>query len=110
MANVRIFTDSISDIPKEWVEKYDIGIIPLYIVFQQKSYLDRIEITPQEMYNMVELYGLPKTAAPPPADFMKAFSPVIENGEDILCISMSSHLSSTYQNACSAAREFPRAE
>ncbi|RAI98315.1 DegV family protein with EDD domain [Paenibacillus pabuli] len=108
MANVRIFTDSISDIPKEWVEKYDIGIIPLYIVFQQDSYLDRIEITPQEMYNMVVLYEeLPKTAAPPPADFMKAFSPVIENGEDILCISMSSHLSSTYQNACSAAREFP---
>lgn len=59
MANVRIFTDSISDIPKEWEEKYDIGIIPLYIVFQQDSYLDRIEITPQEMYNMVELYEEP---------------------------------------------------
>lgn len=50
---------------------------------------------------------MPKTAAPSPADFVQTFGPVIENGEDVLFISMSSQLSSTYQNALIAAREFP---
>lgn len=108
MAKVRIFADSISDIPQEWMTKYNIGIIPLYIVFEGQSYLDRIEMDTHEMYRRVEESGkLPKTSAPSPADFVQTFIPVIENGEDVLFISMSSQLSSTYQNALIASREFP---
>ncbi|MBU5351927.1 DegV family protein [Paenibacillus barcinonensis] len=108
MSKVRIFVDSISDVPEEWINKYNIGIIPLYIVFQEDSYLDRIEINVHDMYNKVAMKGqLPQTSTPPPADFFKAFRPIIENGEDVLYISMSSHLSSTYQNAVTASREFP---
>ncbi|APO46118.1 fatty acid-binding protein DegV [Paenibacillus xylanexedens] len=108
MSKVRIFADSISDVPQDWIDQYNIEIVPLYIVFQEKSYVDRLEINAKDMYNLVEIYDqLPKTAAPPPADFIQAFRPVIESGEDILFISMSSHLSSTYQNALAAAREFP---
>ncbi|KAA8746156.1 DegV family protein [Paenibacillus sp. UASWS1643] len=108
MSKVRIFADSTSDVPQDWIDKYNIGIVPLYIVFQDKSYLDQKEINIQDMYNLVEIYGhLPKTAAPPPADFIQVFRPVIEDGEDVLYISMSSQLSSTYQNALAAAREFP---
>ncbi|SEA60583.1 DegV family protein [Paenibacillus sp. 276b] len=108
MSKVRIFADSISDVPQDWIDKYNIGIVPLYIVFQEKSYVDRKEINAKEMYNLVEIYGhLPKTSAPSPADFIQAFRPAIEDGEDILYISMSSHLSSTYQNSLTAAREFP---
>ncbi|WP_338540647.1 DegV family protein [Paenibacillus tundrae] len=108
MAKVRIFADSISDIPQEWIMKYNIGIVPLYIVFENQSFLDRIEIDTHEMYKRVAESGkLPKTAAPSPADFNRIFSPAIENGEDVLFISMSSELSSTYQNSIIAAREFP---
>ncbi|WP_340013143.1 DegV family protein [Paenibacillus sp. FSL K6-1318] len=108
MTKVRIFADSISDIPQEWMTKYHIGIVPLYIVFEGQSYLDRIEMDTHEMYRRVKESGkLPKTAAPSPADFVQTFGPVIENGEDVLFISMSSQLSSTYQNALIAAREFP---
>ncbi|KAA8745402.1 DegV family protein [Paenibacillus sp. UASWS1643] len=68
----------------------------------------RIEINTHEMYRRVEELGkLPKTAAPSPADFVQSFGLVIENSKDVLFISMSSQVSSTYQNALIAARKFP---
>lgn len=50
---------------------------------------------------------MPKTTAPSPKDFMSAFGPYIDQGMDIVYISLSSKLSSTYQNALIAAAEFP---
>lgn len=108
MSIVKIFSDSTSDLPQGWKETYDIGIVPLYVVFQDGTYKDGVDITPEEVYRQVAANGaLPKTAAPSPADFMAAFSPVISSGGDIVYISLSSSLSSTYQNALLAAAEFP---
>ncbi|MEN1990534.1 DegV family protein [Paenibacillus hubeiensis] len=108
MAKVQLFTDSISDIPQEWIDTYNIGIIPLYIVFGSMSYRDRVDIDTHQMYKRVEEEGrLPKTAAPSPLDFMNQFAAAIANGDDVLYISMSSKLSSTYQNATLAAKEYP---
>ncbi|ULO05971.1 DegV family protein [Paenibacillus sp. 19GGS1-52] len=108
MSNVKIFSDSTSDLPQGWKETYDIGIVPLYVIFAEETYKDGVDITPEEIYHRVAVSGsLPKTAAPSPADFMAAFKPVIESGDDIVYISLSSALSSTYQNALLAAREYP---
>ncbi|NUU63797.1 DegV family protein [Paenibacillus agri] len=108
MSTVKIFSDSTSDLPQGWKEKYDVGIVPLYVVFDDGTYKDGVDITPEEVYRKVAAKGsLPKTAAPSPADFMAAFAPVIESGNDIVYISLSSALSSTYQNALLAAGEFP---
>ncbi|MFF2018602.1 DegV family protein [Paenibacillus sp. NPDC058177] len=108
MSTVKIFSDSTSDLPQGWKEKYDVGIVPLYVVFDEGTYKDGVDITPEEVYRKVAAKGsLPKTAAPSPADFMAAFAPVIESGNDIVYISLSSALSSTYQNALLAAGEFP---
>ncbi|OKP87649.1 fatty acid-binding protein DegV [Paenibacillus helianthi] len=108
MSIVKIFSDSTSDLPQSWKEKYDIGIVPLYVVFDDATYKDGVDITPEEVYEQVAARGaLPKTAAPSPADFMTAFEPVIRDGDNIVYISLSSALSSTYQNALLAAGEFP---
>ncbi|MCJ8013417.1 DegV family protein [Paenibacillus sp. KQZ6P-2] len=110
MPNLKIFTDSTSDLPKEWVDQYDIGIIPLYVVFGDEQLRDGVDITPAELYERVARNGsLPKTAAPSPADFMAAFEPYAMQGHSILYISLSSELSATYQNALIAAAEFPDA-
>ncbi|GJM72494.1 hypothetical protein HMSSN036_47100 [Paenibacillus macerans] len=98
MANVKIFADSTSDLPAEWIPRYDIGIIPLYVVFGGETFQDGVDITPVDIYRRVEAAGsLPKTTAPSPKDFMDAFGPHIERGQDIVYISLSSQLSSTYQ-------------
>lgn len=109
MPQVKIFADSTSDLPADWIVKYDIGIIPLYVVFEDATYRDGIDITPEGLYRKVDAGGvLPKTTAPSPADFIDIFRPYIERGETIVYISLSSKLSATYQNALIAAEEFPR--
>ncbi|MFP4978792.1 DegV family protein [Paenibacillus sp. CN-4] len=108
MSKVKIFSDSTSDLPQSWKETYDIGIVPLYVVFGDGTFRDGVDITPEEVYRRVAASGsLPKTAAPSPADFMAAFGPSIEAGHDIVYVGLSSALSSTYQNALIAAGEFP---
>ncbi|KAA8999659.1 DegV family protein [Paenibacillus spiritus] len=108
MPTVKIFTDSTSDLPGYWQDRYDIGVIPLYVVFGNDTRRDGIEITPDDVYRQVAAEGaLPKTAAPSPADFIRAFAPAVEQGRDVVYLSLSSSLSSTYQNALIAAGEFP---
>lgn len=108
MSKIKIFADSTSDLPSAWISEYEIGIVPLYVVFDDKTYRDGLDITPNDVYRKVEATGsLPKTTAPSPKDFMDAFAPHIERGEEIVYISLSSKLSSTYQNALIAAAEFP---
>lgn len=108
MSNVKIFADSTSDLPQGWKDTYDIGVIPLYVIFEDQTYRDGLDITSEDVYSRVAASGtLPKTAAPSPADFMAAFTPAVEAGHDIVYISLSSSLSSTYQNALLAAGEYP---
>lgn len=108
MPNVKIFSDSTSDLPGEWIQRHDISLVPLYVVFGSETFRDGLDITPRDIYQRVEKEGtLPKTTAPSPGDFVSAFGPYIERGQDIVYISLSSKLSSTYQNAKIAADEFP---
>ncbi|OZB96445.1 DegV family protein [Paenibacillus sp. XY044] len=108
MSHVKIFADSTCDLPADWVKARDIGIIPLYVTFGDQNYRDGVDLTTPELYAKVEQTGsLPKTAAPSPSDFIAAFTPFVEEGRDIVYISLSSELSSTYQNALIAGEEFP---
>lgn len=108
MSQVKIFADSTCDLPPNWIKAHDIGIIPLYVTFGDQNYRDGVDLTTPELYAKVEQTGsLPKTAAPSPSDFIAAFTPFVEEGRDIVYISLSSELSSTYQNALIAGEEFP---
>lgn len=105
MASIKIFSDSTCDLPKSLIEQYDIGIVPLYVTFGDTAYKDGVDINPAKLYELVEQGGvLPKTAAPSPGDFIHKFNPVVAEGHDIIYIGLSSHLSSTIQNATIAAQ------
>lgn len=109
--NIKIFADSTSDLNKDLLEKNHISIVPLYVGFGDESYKDGVQMTTKELYTKVaECDKLPKTSAPSPLDFVNAFKPFVEEGRDILYISLSSKLSSTIQNAKIAAQEFPNAK
>jgi DegV family protein with EDD domain len=108
MSNVKIFTDSTSDLTPEILRANNISVIPLYVNFDDKSFIDGITITTEGLYKKVEEYGmLPKTSAATPNDFYNAFKPYIDEGKDIVFIGLSSELSSHLQNALLAAGEFP---
>lgn len=100
MNHIKIFSDSTCDLPKSLLERYEVGIIPLYVTFGDDAYRDGVDMTPPELYKRVDACGkLPKTSSPSPADFVKAFEPFVNEGRKILYIGLSSHLSSTIQNA-----------
>lgn len=108
MSNVKIFTDSTSDLTAQIINDADISIVPLYVNFEDKTYMDGVNISTSELYERVEEYGkLPKTSAASPDDFYRAFKPFIDKGDDIVFIGISSKLSSQIQNAHIAASEFP---
>lgn len=110
MHDIKIFADSTSDLPKELIEKNNVSIIPLYVIFKDEIYKDNVNIDQERLYKKVnELNILPKTSAPSPKDFIDAFKPYIEAGQDILYIGLSSKLSTTIQNANIAKQEFPNA-
>jgi DegV family protein with EDD domain len=108
MNAVKLLTDSTSDLSDELIKKYDIGVIPLYVNFNTQSYRDNVDIKPKELYAIVSKTGaLPTTSAPTPSDYTGEFQKYIDKGMDLIYISISSKISSSYQNAVTAAAGFP---
>ncbi|WNR42200.1 DegV family protein [Paenibacillus roseipurpureus] len=108
MSRVRIFTDSTCDLHAELLQRFQIEVVPLYVIFEEQTYKDGVTVNAMQLFDLVEQQDkLPKTAAPSPLDFEHAFGPVIAEGDDIVYIGLSSELSSTFQNAVIAAGSFP---
>ena len=78
--------------------------VPLYVILDEKSYKDSIEITINELIDWSnETNQSPKTSAPSVDDYMTAFKPYVEKKQDIVFVCISSELSATCQNANIAA-------
>lgn len=97
---IKILTDSTADLPKEIVEKYDIAVLPLKVIFGKKEYVDGIDLTPEEFYQMLETSEeLPTTSQLTPEQFIPFFEDAKEKGDELLCIHISSSMSGTMQSA-----------
>jgi DegV family protein with EDD domain len=106
LKKVLISSDSCCDLFPDLYKKYNINIIPLYISIEGKSLRDQIEINPEDIYLNVEATKkIPKTAAPTPTDFSNSFKPYLDEGYEIVHLSINSNFSCSYQNACIAAAE-----
>ncbi len=107
---VAIVTDSIGCIPREMVDGYGIEIVSPNIYFDGSVYRDWIDITPSEAYQLLEKApDLFTTSAPPPEAFVEAYRKVSKKAASILCITLSSKVS-TVHSAALAAREQMKAE
>lgn len=106
-ANVFITADSPCDLPKDITEKREITIVPLSVLLGEVSYRDGIDIKPQAIYDYVsKTKVLPKTSAVPIGQYYDLFKKLTEDGSEVVHISLSSGISSSYQNAVNAASEF----
>ncbi|MFW5794206.1 MAG: DegV family protein [Bacillota bacterium] len=105
MKNIKLISDSTCDLSQELIKKYDIEIIPLYVNFGNKSYLDGKNLSVPEMYNIVkENNQLPKTAAPSPGVFYETFKKYIEQNYEIIYIGIGSKFSASF-NSATVAKE-----
>ena len=96
-----IVTDSTCDLPAAELERLDVRRVPLYVSFRGKTFRDWTEITPGDIVSGVEQGAdLPTTSQPSPKDFENAFRQAVDAGADsILCITITSELSGTFQSA-----------
>ncbi len=100
---VKILSDSTSDLSKELIEKYEIGIIPLYVILGEDEYKDGVNIKPEELYKWSDAHGqTPKTAAPSVADIQGYLD---KNGTDEYIIFTISASMSASNNNCRLAAE-----
>ena len=97
---VRILVDTSSDYSMEELKLRNIELISLNITVEDRSYRDSVDITRNEVYDMLINQGLfPKTSQPSPQDYVEIFEDVKEKGDSMVVITLSSALSGTYQSA-----------
>ena len=97
---VRVVTDSTADIPPEILKDLDIAVVPIYVVFGEKSYRDRVDIGEDEFYQRLSLDGvLPTTAVPSPKDFADLYSDLAKETDEIISIHLTSKESGIYSSA-----------
>lgn len=100
MKKIKLISDSTCDLSQELIDKYDIEIVPLYVNFGDKSYLDGKDLTVPEMYNIVEKSNqLPKTAAPAPGAFYDVFKRFLDQDYEIIYTGIGSKFSASFNSA-----------
>lgn len=93
---IHIFADSTCDLSEELIEKYKITVIPLCIILDDKSYYDKVELTPEEIFRWAdEKKTTPKTAAVSFEYAEKLLAPCLEAGDDVIFFGISEEMSTT---------------
>lgn len=98
--------DSTCDLSEELLEKYNVHILPLHVNLEDKTYTDGVDIGPDMIYDYYREHKvLPKTAALNMDEVLAFVTPFIEAGNDVLCVTLGSGLSTTYNSFRLAAME-----
>ncbi|MBA3074687.1 MAG: DegV family protein [Anaerolineae bacterium] len=109
MTKIAILTDSTANLPVEWVEQYNVRVIPLKIHWGNETFLDGVGITPNEFYTRLShSKSLPTTSQPSIQDFLQAFESLADQADGIVVPLISSGISGTVASAQAATRQFNR--
>ena len=103
---MKLIIDSTVDINSAIKDRFT--IVPLTVHFGEEEYIDGVTIDHKQFYEkLIESDALPTTSQASPAAFAKVFEEATADGDEVVCITVSSKLSGTYQSACIAAEDFP---
>lgn len=103
---IRILTDSTVDLLPEDVSALGVRVVPLAVHFGDEHYEDGVDLGHEQFYEMLEQsHKLPTTSQPSPERFITEFERARNDGDDLICILLSSTLSGTFQSAQIAAEE-----
>ena len=108
MNKFSIVTDSAGDLCHVMADELGVHVVPLKFNMQEKEYADwpdHRELGVKEFYDLLRAGERATTAALNANDFMEAVTPILEAGEDVLIMTFSSGLSTTYQSSVMAVEE-----
>ena len=101
---IKLTADSTCDLSKEILDAYEIDLIPVHIVLDEKVYSDNVDITPRDIFRFVEEEDKTcRTAAINVYEYHRFLEPLSKKYDSVLHISLGSGFSSCYQNARLAA-------
>lgn len=110
MIKIALITDSTSDVDKEMIQKYDLKVLPLRIIYKDREYIDRVTITPKEVYDNF-LYEIPSTSLPSMQDMEDMYLKLEEEGyTHAIAIIISANLSGTYNTLRLVSENHPSIE
>jgi DegV family protein with EDD domain len=96
----RVVTDSTSDVPPAWCERYGIEVVPLRVLFGEASFRDRVDLTTDEFFaRLRQADRLPTTSAPSPGDFAAVYERLSHECDGVVSIHISGELSGTVEAA-----------
>ena len=102
----RIVTDSAANIPAELIAEHDIRVVPMYLKFGESVYQDGVDLPRGEFYPKLEREEVPvSTAAPSAGDYREAFERALEGAAGVVCVTVASFVSVSYEAARVAASE-----
>ncbi len=101
--DVRIVTDSASDLPVDVAERLNISVVPCYVIADDRPMRDGVDITADEFYSrLVSATRLPTTAQPSAADFQAVYQDLLAMGHQVVSLHISGKLSGTVNSATQA--------
>jgi len=107
---VAIVVDSTAYIPQDWIDKYQITVIPLVVIWGKEELHDNVDITANDFFVRLQTADtMPSTSQPTPDAFQKAYQELYKQGYDILSVHISSKLSGTINSAEQAKKMLPDA-
>ena len=99
--SIALLTDSTSDLPQEFIEKHQVHVVPLSVHFGDTYYLDRVTLTPERFYKMLDTSEFyPSTAQPTFKDFSNKYNYLGTHYDSIIGVHISEALSGTCSNSC----------
>ncbi|MDD3704524.1 MAG: DegV family protein [Clostridiaceae bacterium] len=95
MDKIAIVSDSTSDLSWDTIKRHNIKVLPLRIIYKDREYRDRVDITPEEIYLRFK-EEIPTTSLPSPQDTMDLFNELKEEGyTHVIVVTISSGISGT---------------
>lgn len=103
---LRIVTDGAADMPADWFSQYQIDMLPLRVRFGETTYIQGVDVTPENFYSLVNLKKMiPKSSLPSPLQVVEFYRSVAKRGDQVLSIHIASKMSGTFSTCEMAARE-----
>ncbi|HEV3153950.1 MAG TPA: DegV family protein [Candidatus Baltobacteraceae bacterium] len=104
---VAIVSDSTCDLTPAQAAGMGVDLVPIFVQFGGQRYRDGVDITVTEFYKKLDPNGeLPTTAPPSQESFEAAFDKHVRAGKDVVCPTVSSKMSKTFEIATAAAKSF----
>ncbi|MFN2572769.1 MAG: DegV family protein [Gemmatimonadales bacterium] len=103
---IAFVSDTACDLPDELILQYDIGLAPMQLIVDARSYRDRLELTAGEFFRRLRAGLDASTSQPAPQAFTDAYRDAARAGEHVIAVIVSSALSGTFSSAEAAARRF----